>query len=99
MGTTAHAPLVWCWLKIKEIVFVSERRKHRFVCRLVYLLSHPQYPIAPPRLFFTLYTSYIRRVDLDGTRVTNVYNGGYPFALDFDFRSPITNENMYDLLM
>ena len=44
------------------------------------------YPVAPPRLFFTLYTSYIRRVDLDGTRVITVYSGGYPRALDFDFR-------------
>ena len=41
---------------------------------------------ATPRLLFTLGSPYIRRVDLDGRRVINLYTGGVPRAIDFDYR-------------
>jgi len=42
--------------------------------------------LAPPRLLFTYANPYIRRVDLDGLRILNLYTGGYPRAIDFDYR-------------
>ena len=43
-------------------------------------------PTVPPRLLFTLITPYIRRVDLDGRRTVNLYTGGQPRGIDFDYR-------------
>ena len=42
--------------------------------------------IAQPQLLFTLYTSYIRGINLDGSHRRNLYTGGYPLAIDFDYR-------------
>ena len=42
--------------------------------------------IAPPRLLFTLSGPYIRHVNLDGRRALNLYTGGSPRAIDFDYR-------------
>lgn len=37
-------------------------------------------------LLFALYRPYVRRIDLDGTNSWNLYSGGYPSAVDFDYR-------------
>lgn len=50
------------------------------------------FSIAPPRLLFTLSGPYIRRVDLDGLRVLNLYTGGTPRAIDFDHRYNIVGK-------
>ena len=39
-----------------------------------------------PHLLFTLASPYIRRVDLDGRRQMNLYTGGVPRGIDFDYR-------------
>ena len=41
---------------------------------------------APLGLLFTLYAPYVRRINLDGTNSQTIYSGGYPFAVDFDYR-------------
>ena len=41
---------------------------------------------APLGLLFTLYQPYVRRVDVDGANIRTLYSGGYPFAVDFDYR-------------
>ena len=41
--------------------------------------------IAPLQLIFTLATPYIRRIDLNGENVVNLYTGGAPRAIDYDY--------------
>ena len=42
--------------------------------------------IVRPQLLFTLYSSYIREMNIDGSHRRNLYTGGRPFAIDFDYR-------------
>jgi hypothetical protein len=39
-------------------------------------------------LLFTLQSSYVRRIDLDGTSSSSVtlFTGGNPIAVDYDYR-------------
>lgn len=40
-------------------------------------------------LLFTLQNLYIRRIDLDGSNSVTLHSGGYPVAVDYDYRFAI----------
>ena len=42
--------------------------------------------ITQSQLLFTLYPSYIRGINIDGSHRRNIYTGGRPNAIDFDYR-------------
>ena len=63
--------------------------------------SHIHISVAPPYLLFSYYTgsyNFIQRSRLDGTERTNLYFGGRPRALSFDFRLLITLLKMIEPL-
>ena len=37
-------------------------------------------------LLFVLQSRYVRRIDLDGSNSITLYSGGYPIAMDYDYR-------------
>ena len=37
-------------------------------------------------LLFALQSLYIRRIDLDGSNGLTLHSGGYPIAVDYDYR-------------
>ena len=61
---------------------MSECYKHTMPLQFVTIDAE----IAQPQLIFSLYYSYIRGMDIDGSNRRNLYNGGRPLAIDFDYR-------------
>ena len=42
--------------------------------------------VAPPRLLFSVYSTLVRRVNIDGQNLVTIYSATYPRALDFDYQ-------------
>ena len=45
---------------------------------------------APLGVLFTQ-NSYIQRIEVDGSNSVTLHSGGYPVAVDYDYRFDITN--------
>ena len=53
--------------------------------------------IAQPWLLFTLYSTSIRGINMDGSHKRHLYTGGRPFAIDFDYRYDNEFISLYEM--
>ena len=70
------------------IAITSLLRKTKTI--IIFFLSYHFMYTAPLSILYTVYRPYVRRVNLDGSNIRTLYSGGYPYAVDFDYRQVTT---------